>query len=604
MAELWVLDNYIVSEIVKEDAFSRVFRGIITDDGQFQSFAFIKEFKTELNGADKFISQVISYAKNLKSFNDPLVAKIIDANKTDKGGYLVCEFVEGQFLHAIMERSREEGFPFSIDHVLLIGSKLATALSSVYAKGFKYGFLTPYSINVSFEGDIKLYDLAISPFMPDYVLNNPEVKAEFVPYIHPDVFETGKSGELYDMFSMGAIIFHLLTGKPFIKEDGQLPDIKEALNSATLASSSFGDEPLPEDIKEVLYKCLDLSNGYASIKEFSEVLDNLIFSGDYSPTTFNLAFFMHSLYRDVSEELARTLELEKSANYKGYFGETKIVEKKTSPAVIAAILAIIIIVGAIGGYFYWESKEKEKKLLAERKRIEQEIQKKKALELQKQKEIEELKRQMELRMQEALKEAEKLADQKAKEFLRQKMEEERQKQLAELKKIEEEKRRIEEERRRKEMLLKQQQLEAQKKKQQQELEKQRKLEEQRRKAELERQKKLEEQRKREELRKKLYGQVVGVEELDSTPRAVYKEKIVISSAWKLPRGAKVLVMVLINVDGSVEQVKLIRKIRPASPHTKKAEKRIISAVEKWRFTPPMKDGIPVKTWLPITIPVR
>ena len=603
MAELQVLDNYIVSEKLKEDGYSEVFRGILTtNEGQFNEFVFIRKFKPERQGISKLVSQVVNYSKTVKTFNDPLVAKTIDAKKTDEGGYIVCEFVEGQFLGNIIEKSKEEGFPFSVDHVLLIASKLSAALSSVYSKGFKYGFVTPYSINISFEGDVKLYDLAIAPFMIEFLNANPDLKKDYEKYIHPDAFNSGKGSEQYDIFSIGAIIYELLTGKPLIEEQGVLPDISTKLNEATLASSSFGDEPLPDDIKEVLYKCL--TGGYASLKELGEVLDNLIFSGDYSPTTFNLAFFMHSLYRDVSDELAKKLELERSANYAGYFGETRVVEKKTSPAVIAAIVFVIIVIGAIGGYYYWESKEKEKRLMAERKRIEEEIKKKKLLEMQKEKEIEELKRQMELRMQEALKEAEKMADQKAKEFLRKKMEEEKQKQLAELKRIEEEKRRIEEERKRKEMLLKQKQLAEQKKKLDQQAKMRELAELQKKKEEEARRKKLEEAKKKEELRRKLYGTVVGLEQLDSPPKPVYQEKIVLNPSWKLPRGAKVIVMVLVGVDGSVEDARIIRKIKPATPHSRLAEKRILNTVKKWKFTPPMKEGVQVKTWIPITIPIR
>ncbi len=603
MAELQVLDNYIVSEKLREDGFSEVFRGILTNnDGQFNEFVFIKKFKPGLNGFSKFVSQVVNYSKTIKTFNDPLVAKTIDARKKDDLGYMVCEFVEGQFLSNIIEKSREEGFPFSVDHVLLIASKLAAALTSIYSKGFKHGFVTPYSVNISFEGDVKLYDFAMAPYILEYLNLNPELKKDYIPYIHPDALKSGKADEQHDIFSIGAITYQLLTGEPLISEEGVLPDIKTRLDEATLASSSFGDEPLPDDIKEVLYKCL--AGGYSSVKELGEVLDNLIFSGDYSPTTFNLAFFMHSLYRDISEGLAKTLELERSANYAGYFGETRIVEKKVSPAVVAFIVFVIIAIGAIGGYYYWESKEKEKRLMAERKRIEEEIKKKKLLEIQKEKEIEELKKQMELRMQEALKEAEKLADQKAREFLRKKMEEEKQKQLAELKRIEEEKRKIEEERRRKEMLLKQKQLAEQKKKQDLEAKRRELLALQKKKEEEARRKKLEEAKRKAELRKKLYGTIVAVGELDSAPKPVYKEKIILSPSWRLPRGAKVLIMVLVGVDGSVEQIKVIRKIKPATPHSRLAEKRIVSAVKKWKFTPPMKEGVPVKTWIPITIPVR
>jgi len=173
-----------------------------------------------------------------------------------------------------------------------------------------------------------------------------------------------------------------------------------------------------------------------------------------------------------------------------------------------------------------------------------------------------------------------------------------------LKKIEEEKKKIEEERKRKEMLLKQEEIEKLKKKQEEEARRKKWLELKKQQEEAERKKQLEEARKKEEAKKKLYGTVVAVSELDSAPKPVYKEKIVLNPSWRLPRGAKVMIMALIGVDGSVEDVKVIKKIKPATPHSKLAEKRIVNAVKKWKFTPPMKEGVPVKTWIPITIPVR
>ena len=65
-----------------------------------------------------------------------------------------------------------------------------------------------------------------------------------------------------------------------------------------------------------------------------------------------------------------------------------------------------------------------------------------------------------------------------------------------------------------------------------------------------------------------------------------------------------IVMAKIGVDGSVEEAKIIRKIKPLTPHARLAQKRILAAVKKWKFTPPMKNGVPVRTWVPITIPVK
>ena len=49
-----------------------------------------------------------------------------------------------------------------------------------------------------------------------------------------------------------------------------------------------------------------------------KAIDTLLFSGDFTPTTFNLAFFMHSLFREDIEQESKVLKDEKDANYVEY----------------------------------------------------------------------------------------------------------------------------------------------------------------------------------------------------------------------------------------------------------------------------------------------
>ncbi len=58
-----------------------------------------------------------------------------------------------------------------------------------------------------------------------------------------------------------------------------------------------------------------------------KALDTLLFSGDFSPTTFNVAFFMHSLFRDDSDREQQAVAQEREANYAEFLTE----ESKTPP---------------------------------------------------------------------------------------------------------------------------------------------------------------------------------------------------------------------------------------------------------------------------------
>ena len=604
MADYQVLGNYIVSEKMRETPVGMMHRGIVAPDGTFEKFVFINRFDSHLTGFQTFFKALDNQFRTVSKLSGAFIASVEAVEQVDGENMSILEFADGKFLDEAIRRSTEEGFPFSIDHVLLIASKTSAALAYCYDKGISYGFLSPSSIHLSFEGDVKLYDTLTAPFMPSLLNQNPELKAEFADYIHPDVWKNGKGGQVHDVFSIGAIIFKLLTGKSFL-ENGRLPaDIKAKLDGAVLGSSSFGDDPIPDDVKAILQKSLDINGGYRNVQEFNEVLENLIFSGDYSPTTFNLAFFMHSLYREQSEQSAKLLDMEKSANYAGYFvsgGEGFGEAKKMSKGLLIGLIALVIIVVVAGGYFFMQKTKAEKQRQLAVQKATQEIAKQKELEKKKNEEIAKMKADMDAQMKKMMSELQAEADQKAKAILMKRVEAERKKQMEQIRKAEQEKKRIEMETKKKEALLKQQQAEKQQKKEAALAEKKRQEELKKKQEEEAKQKKLAEQKKRDEAKKALYGQVVGLSMVDVAPKVIFKENPKVSPSWHI-RGT-IMMSALIDENGNTTEVKVIRGLSSVGRNGKLAERRIVETVKKWKYTPGMKDGVAVKVWITIRITI-
>jgi len=602
MADYQVLGNYIVSDKIKESPYASVHRGILAPEGRFEKFVLIHKFKEELNGSSDFFRAMSGTFRAASKISGAAVASVLDLQQDEEEGpYAVYQFDDGKFLDDVIRRSADEGFPFSMDHILLIASKTSAALAFCYGKGLTHGFLTPASIHISFEGDVKLYDILTAPHLPALVASNPELKSEYEEFIHPDVF-AGKRGEVYDVFSIGTIIFRLLTGKPFL-EGGQVPNVTQKVDGAVLGSSSFGDEPIPADIKEILIKALDVQSGYKSMAEFNEVVENLIFSGDYSPTTFNLAFFMHSLYREESEQSAKLLDLEKTANYAGYFvkGGESVEVKKMPKGLIFGLIALVVVIGVVGGYFFMQKQKAEKERLLAEQQAKEQIMKQQELARKKQEEIEAMKKQMEEEMKKLMDEVSKEADKRAKEILLKRMEEEQKKRMEAIQKAEEEKKRIEEERKRKEELLRQQQAAEEKKKQEEEAARRKAEEEKKRQEEEARRKQLEEQKKQEEQQKALFGQVVGLSEVDVEPKLIYQEKPKINPGWRV-KGTLTLTA-LVDENGNTTDVKVIRGLATVTRGAKLAERAVVDTVRKWKYTPALKDGVAVKVWITVRISI-
>ena len=127
----------------------------------------------------------------------------------------------------------------------------------------------------------------------------------------------------------------MLTGHPFV-ENGKRDDSPGRLAQARMKNPTGDDDAVPKPILEILRKALaaDPAARYAEVHELRKAVDTLLFSGDFSPTTFNLAFFMHSLFREDIDREARALKDEREASYAEY-----LVEEPTRAAVAAPPVA-------------------------------------------------------------------------------------------------------------------------------------------------------------------------------------------------------------------------------------------------------------------------
>jgi hypothetical protein len=95
------------------------------------------------------------------------------------------------------------------------------------------------------------------------------------------------------------------------------------LEQATLKAAQE-DAPLPAEIRAFLGRLLLNRQPFATVEAFSTELERVLYDGEYSPTTFNMAFFMHTLFREENDRDATAMKAEQADNYLAYTaaGET------------------------------------------------------------------------------------------------------------------------------------------------------------------------------------------------------------------------------------------------------------------------------------------
>lgn len=177
-----------------------------------------------------FAERILVEAQAMIGLAHPGIAEVYDSGEEGGNYYVVMEYIRGVDLKERIRRSA----PFSLSTTVDIGTAICDVLDYAHRKGFVHGDLRPGNILVTPEGQIKLTDFWVSSAVASSQAIRTNAMMRSVHYMAPEVAEGNPATPAADIYSLGIILFELLTGNlPF---DGDTP-IAIALK--------HGREPVP-----------------------------------------------------------------------------------------------------------------------------------------------------------------------------------------------------------------------------------------------------------------------------------------------------------------------------------------------------------------------
>lgn len=233
--------------------------------------------------------------------------------------YIAWDHVPAQPLDQLLARVAGEQFPIAIDNALLIAEKIAAGLAAglaveVGGAPLVHGFLVPHMVMIGNDGEAMIAGFGVSRGLLAN-LDRVAIQEATAPYLAPEVLTSGQASKRGDVYSIGALLYHILCGRPLPADPAERP---AALAAPHLA---FEEGPVPQDVLAVLQKSLAErpDDRHGSAGEFKKDLEKLLYGGAYSPTTFNLALFIDRLYRNDIEQEDQELQREKNLDVATYF---------------------------------------------------------------------------------------------------------------------------------------------------------------------------------------------------------------------------------------------------------------------------------------------
>jgi eukaryotic-like serine/threonine-protein kinase len=201
-------------------------------------------------------------ARTIAALNHPNILGIHDIGTHDGAPFLVSELLEGQTL-----REKLESGPLPVRRAIEYALGIATGLAAAHEKGIVHRDLKPENVFITRDGRVKVLDFGLAKLVRpeedhDTVATLaspatlPGTVMGTVGYMSPEQVKGGASDARSDIFSFGAVLYEMLTGKRAFRRDTSAETMTAILREEPPELNESGWQG-PPALQRILIRCLE-----------------------------------------------------------------------------------------------------------------------------------------------------------------------------------------------------------------------------------------------------------------------------------------------------------------------------------------------------------
>lgn len=254
----------------------------------------VKILKNEFVGSEDFIRRFRNESKAIALLSHPNIVKIYDVGFTEKLQFIVMEYIDGITL---TEYISKQGV-LKWKDVVHFAMQILKALQHAHDRGIVHRDIKPQNVMLLSDGTIKVMDFGIARFNRETDKTISEKAIGSVHYISPEQARGEVTDERSDIYSVGIMLYEMLTGKkPF---DGDSPVAIALMHMQSNAKKmSELNNSIPEGLEEITEKAMqkEPSKRYQTagemMKDIEEFKQNpsIVFEYKYFSTDGTTKYF-------------------------------------------------------------------------------------------------------------------------------------------------------------------------------------------------------------------------------------------------------------------------------------------------------------------------
>lgn len=239
-------DRYQIVRMIGEGGMANVY---LAHDTILDRNVAVKVLRGDLAGDDKFVRRFQREAISASSLSHPNIVEMYDVGEDDGKYFIVMEYVDGKTLKSLIKKRGALTLPEVMD----IMKQLTSAVSSAHESYIIHRDIKPQNVMILEDGRVKITDFGIAMALNSNELTQTNSVMGSVHYLPPEQANGTGSTIKSDIYSLGILMYELLTGKlPFKGENAveiAIKQMKEPIPSVRNLNSE-----IPQSVENIILK--------------------------------------------------------------------------------------------------------------------------------------------------------------------------------------------------------------------------------------------------------------------------------------------------------------------------------------------------------------
>ncbi len=255
------ISHYRILEKLGEGGMGVVYKA---RDTHLDRLVAIKVLPTERVTDPQRKRRFVQEAKAASALHHPNIITIYDIDQTNGVDFIAMEYVAGKTLDQQIPRKG-----FRLSEALKYAVQIADALEAAHAAGIIHRDLKPGNVMVSESGSVTVLDFGLAKLIDKHEISESEKTLQTdgdrhteegtilgtVSYMSPEQAEGKKVDGRSDIFSFGALLYQMVTGRRAFQGDTKLSTLTAILREDPKPPGQIVED-LPTEAERIINRCL------------------------------------------------------------------------------------------------------------------------------------------------------------------------------------------------------------------------------------------------------------------------------------------------------------------------------------------------------------